>query len=304
MSESKVLSALAQITDELKNFERIARAIKPRPGSIPSLPGIDVHGEIMPLNGIVGGDHLIYMDFKKRYDLDARIEKAAKEGRLEVVENLKRCQDLAGIVLIDVSGHQTTDAMLTGMVHQAFLMGAMYELEMFGNLTSKLFENLNTRFYRSSAVNKFITAIYGEISADARFRFLSAAHPLPLIFSAQFDRFVEICPESLTTFPPLGTLPSEHDIDRDKHESVLGFKGRYRVNELELMGSGDILLLCTDGLTEHSRGQEEYFPSRLEAVVRASKSMSAKDIVDAIKWDLLDFADPSDDITLVAIKRT
>ena len=59
MARSKVLDALSQITDELKNFERIARAIKPKPGSIPELDGIDVHGEIVPLNGIVGGDHLI-----------------------------------------------------------------------------------------------------------------------------------------------------------------------------------------------------------------------------------------------------
>ena len=59
MARSKVLDALSQITDELKNFERIARAIKPKPGSIPELDGIDVHGEIVPLNGVVGGDHLI-----------------------------------------------------------------------------------------------------------------------------------------------------------------------------------------------------------------------------------------------------
>ena len=68
MPQSKVLDALSQITNELKNFEEIAVAIKPRPGSIPSLDGIDVYGEIIPLNGIVGGDHLIYMDFKKRFD--------------------------------------------------------------------------------------------------------------------------------------------------------------------------------------------------------------------------------------------
>jgi serine phosphatase RsbU (regulator of sigma subunit) len=303
MPQSKVLDALLQITDELKNFERIARAIKPRPGSIPSLEGIDVHGEIMPLNGIVGGDHLIYMDFKKRYDLDARIALAEAAGRTEVVRNLSRCKDMAGIAVIDVSGHQSTDAMLAAMVHQAFLMGSLYELDMFGQITNKLFENLNTRLNRSSLVNKFVTVLYGEISAGARFRFLSAAHPLPIIFSARHDRFMEVHPESVTVFPPLGTIPSEHDIDRGKTESVVGFKGHYEINEWELMGTGDIMLLHTDGLTDHSRDDEPYFPNRLEEVVRASKHLSATGLVQAIKIDVQAFAEQLDDITIVAIKR-
>jgi len=49
---------------------------------------------------------------------------------------------------------------------------------------SGLFENLNQRFYRTSKVDKFITAVYGEISEDASFRFLLAGHPPPIVFSA------------------------------------------------------------------------------------------------------------------------
>lgn len=296
-------ATLAQITDELKNFEEIARAIKPRPGSIPSLDGIDVYGEILPLNGIVGGDHLIYMDFKKRYDLDARIALELAAGRTEIVENLRRCRRMAGIAVIDVSGHQTTDAMLAGMVHQAFLMGALYELDIHGEITKKLFENLNTRLYRSSLVNKFVTALYGEISDEATFRFLSAAHPAPVVFSAAEDRFMEVGTELCTTFPPLGTMPSEQDIDRTRTQSVVGFKGKYTLNEWKLMGAGDILFLYTDGLSEHTRGSESYFPVRLEEVVRAVKHLPAREIVRAVKEDLLAFSNPSDDITMVAIKR-
>jgi serine phosphatase RsbU (regulator of sigma subunit) len=296
-------ATLAQISDELKNFEEIARAIKPRPGSIPSLDGIDVYGEILPLNGIVGGDHLIYVDFKKRYDLDARIAQATAAGRTEIVANLKRCRRMAGIAVIDVSGHQTTDAMLAGMVHQAFLMGALYELDIHGHITKKLFENLNTRLYRSSLVNKFVTALYGEISDESTFRFLSAAHPAPMVFSAAKGRFMEVGPELCTTFPPLGTMPSEQDIDRTRNQSVLGFKGTYTLNEWKLMGSGDILFLYTDGLSDHMRGNEPYFPVRLEQVLRAAKLLSSREIVAAVKEDLLAFAEPTDDITMVAIKR-
>ena len=167
----------------------------PRPGSVPSLNGIEVYGETIPLNGIVGGDHLIYVDFKKRYDLDARIKVAAEAGRLDIVSNLERCRRMAGIALIDVSGHRATDAMLAAMFHQAFLLGILYELDMSGHVTKRLFENLNQRFHRTSQVNKYITAVHGEISEDFTFRFLLAGHPPPIVFSAEHVRFMDVDPQ-------------------------------------------------------------------------------------------------------------
>lgn len=304
MTSSSLIGASAdRLAGELENFQEIARGIVPRPGSIPSLAGIDVYGELRPLNGVVGGDHLIYVDFKKRYDLDARIEAARLEGRHDIVENLERCRRMAGIALIDVSGHQVTDAMLAAMFHQAFLMGALYELEMRGQITRRLFENLNTRFNRSSRVNKFITALYGEISEDARFRFLSAASPAPVVFSVRHDRFMELG-QDYCSFPPLGTFPSANVVDQKMSESVLGFKEGYRVNEWTLMGAGDILFFYTDGLEEHTNGGEGYHPARFEDAVRRSRSLSAREIVRAVFDDLTAFAEPKDDISLVAIKRT
>jgi serine phosphatase RsbU (regulator of sigma subunit) len=70
------------------------------------------------------------------------------------------------------------------------------------------------------------------------------------------------------------------------------------------MGSGDILVLHTDGLREHARGDEQYFPNRLEALLREIKDRSALQMVDVIFEDLRAFARPADDISLVIIKRT
>ena len=81
---SSVGHSVEQLTKELRNFEEIARGIVPRPGSIPELKGIEVYGKTLPLNGIVGGDHLIYVDFKKRHDLDARIQVAEEAGRPDI----------------------------------------------------------------------------------------------------------------------------------------------------------------------------------------------------------------------------
>lgn len=303
MDHSDETDRLKQLTVELENFEGIARDLLPQPGELPKIDGIDICGGTMPLNGRVGGDHLIYVDFKQRFDLEARIAQAAQAERQEVVENLRLCQHRAGIVLIDVSGHRITDALVAAMLHQAFLLGALYELDRFGQITRRLFENLNTRFYQSSGANKFSAMIYGEISDHARFRFLSAAQPFPLVFSKQHGRFMEVSEDLRVSFPPIGVLPSLDMIDRNRTSSLLGFKDHYQMNEWLLMGQGDILLLHTDGLAEHSRDGESYLPGPLEEKLRQVHHLTAKDIYRAIKEDLRAFADPSDDISLVVIKR-
>ena len=264
---------------------------------------MDVYGKTLPLNGIVGGDHIIYVDFKKRHDMEARIKVAEDAGRPDIAANLVRCSKTAGVALIDVSGHRATDAMLAAMFHQAFLIGVLYELDMFGHVTQRIFENLNQRFYRTSNVDKFITAIYGEISEDATFRFLLAGHPPPIVFSAANDRFMEVDREKCISFPPLGTIPSKSVVDWHRSKSVLGFKEPYEVNKWELMGSGDILLLFTDGLQEHMNGNDPYFPDRLEHTIRGAKHLSATEIVHTVLNDLQSFAKPADDVSLVVIKK-
>jgi len=302
---SDTTNVITQLSRELANFEDIAKYIKPAPGETPRLQGIEVCGGTLPFNGVIGGDHLIYVDFKQRFDLDARIEQASEEGRHDVVENLRRCHRMAGIALIDVSGHHMTDAMMAAMLHQAFLLGAIYELDQFGHITRRLFENLNTRFYQSSGAHKYVSMIYGEISEEARFRFISAAHPFPAVFSNEHDRFMEVGQDLRVSFPPLGMLPSLDVIDRSRMSSVLGFKDHYQMNEWTLMGHGDILLLHTDGLAEHANAAEEaYCPGRLEDVLRRAKHLTAPEIHDAIKADLLAFGRPADDVSFVVIKRT
>jgi len=292
---------LKQLRDELGNFEQIAQLLVPKPGDLPRLSGFDVHGGTLALNGIVGGDHLIYVDFKQRFDLERRIRQADEKGRSEVVQNLLRCQRTAGIAVLDVSGHRVTDAFIAAMLHQAFLLGAIYELDTYGQITRRLFENLNTRFYQSSSPHKFVSMIYGEISEDAKFRFLTAGVPFPVVFSNVHNRFMEVNEHLKLSFPPLGMMPS-FVIDRRLTTSLLGFKERYEMNEWTLMGRGDILLLHTDGLSDHRVREEQYFPGRLEDVLREVKHLGSREIYEAIKKDVLAFGRPSDDISLVVIK--
>src|SRR5437773_2205243 len=122
---------LRTLLEELGNFQDIAKYLIPQAGETPRLQGIDVWGRTLPLNGSVGGDHILYVDFKQRFDLDARIARAIERNQPAIVDNLKRCQRAAGIAVVDVAGHRMTDALLAAMFHQAFLVGAAYELDMF-----------------------------------------------------------------------------------------------------------------------------------------------------------------------------
>src|SRR5881398_1456657 len=92
---SNFIDPIIHLTRELENFEEIAKYLIPKPGDVPLVPDIDIYGGTLALSGSVGGDLLIYVDFKQRFDLEARIQHSTNEGRLDVVEHLKRCQKKA-----------------------------------------------------------------------------------------------------------------------------------------------------------------------------------------------------------------
>jgi serine phosphatase RsbU (regulator of sigma subunit) len=296
---------IQSLVDEIQNFQEIAHSLKPEPGEIPVLPGVDIHGEVIPMTGLIGGDHIIYLDFNKRFDLDARIRAARKAGREDLAAELENNRHHAGILLADVSGHRITDALITAMLHQAFLLGVQYELEMSGTVTLRLFENLNARFNQSSIIGKFLTMVYGEITDDGTFRFLSAAHPPPIVFSHEYNCIVDIQEDRLTTFPPIGTMPNRGDVDRRRFQSPLGHKDGYAINVISLMNGGDIMVLYSDGLADHhSEAGEHFFPGRLEEFLRENKGAAAAEICHTLRETLLDFAPLTDDISFVVIKRS
>ncbi len=284
---------------ELDRFSELARTFDPPPSELPEVPWIDVYGESLPRNRRAGGDHIIYVDFKKRYKMEKLIRLAPEN----IKNKLRATAARAGIVVLDVEGHDFSSAFIASVFHQAFLLGVSYELQFFGEITTSLFENINTRFFNSSGISKTLTMVYGEISAAGTFRFISAAHPPPMVFSNRFDRLVAISEERLVSFPQIGTMPSPGNSEISV--PLLGVKEKYTVNEINLMGRGDILILYTDGLSDHhDQNGQKYFPGRLEKMLRESKQLPARDIFRRIREDVTAFNDtPEDDITFVIIKK-
>ncbi|MDI9613557.1 MAG: PP2C family protein-serine/threonine phosphatase [Acidobacteriota bacterium] len=308
MTESTQLTE-AGLDRELRvGAQYLAQCLNPESGAIPRIPNVDIYGISIPYNGIAGGDLITYVDFSDRYDLDARIARAEAQGRGEVAQKLQRLKRKGGVLVADVAGHEYADAMRALLLHQIFHTSALYELDLHGEITAHLFEQINQRFFKSTTLHKlagergalsFITLIYGEISSTGRFRFICAGHPQPLVFSREYDRFVEISPDRLVSFPPIGLQLSEDDDDVRMFPRVLGYKKRYTVNELNLMGRGDVLLLYSDGLVDPF---SPYSQDRLERAVSAARDGSAEDICRGILADRHNAARPDDDLSLVVIK--
>jgi len=286
---------------ERDRFRREIKTLVPAPGEVPDLDGrLDVAWASIPLNGIIGGDHLMFVDFRKRFDLEARLEEAERLGRHEIAANLRRNQRRAGVLLADVAGHDASDGMIAAMLHHAFLVGANYELDNFGEITTKLFEHLKTRFYEATTIQKFFTMIYGEFSAGGQFRFLLAGHPLPVIWSRRYGARVDISRDRFVSYTPVGMFPSTVGVD-DRRRYRNDYSENYEVNEINLLGEGDVLLLYTDGLSEHGDGR--FFQERLDTCLAAADG-GASEAVRAIRDALPDYGPPADDMTFVVLRRT
>jgi serine phosphatase RsbU (regulator of sigma subunit) len=99
-------------------------------------------------------------------------------------------------------------------------------------------------------------------------------------------------------------MPFEH-VDRMKHpRPLLGFKREYEVNVLELMGAGDMLLLATDGVSDHGSGKTPYMGERLEEWFRARAHLPIRELVDLLAADLRGFGPLRDDASFVIVRKT
>ena len=67
----------------------LSHAIEPaNPDLIPEARAVLDYLASLEGNGTLGGDHIIIVDFKSRYNLDARIEAAAAVGQDDVAHRL------------------------------------------------------------------------------------------------------------------------------------------------------------------------------------------------------------------------
>jgi serine phosphatase RsbU (regulator of sigma subunit) len=300
---------------DVRNLEGYVNAILPEPHDIPHLKGHDIFGETFQLFPNLGGDHIIFVDFKRRFSIDTLIRETLESARSvpekkRIVDNLQRAKTKVGILVADVSGHDQTDVVFTYGFHQAFLTGVAYELKNNGDVTRDLIDILNNRFVRSSGKCKYVTLIYAEFFENGDFKFISAGHPLPLIFSREQGAVCNLHKSSYVSSLPMSMFHTARENGESTRRRKQIFTS-FSINSSHIPQTGDMVMLYTDGFSEHRGHQGSlYFDQspqgkggRIQDVFNGNRDLKAKDLYHVIKEDLLRFGTPRDDISFVIIKR-
>ncbi|HKW32775.1 MAG TPA: PP2C family protein-serine/threonine phosphatase [Candidatus Acidoferrum sp.] len=256
-----------------------------------------------PCNSV--DDHVEWL--KSRPDFKPEMESAYREARsseqVRVAEDLRELYSTAGVLLVDAQGHGIIAAKIASTVHDTFHALMLAELDRRGKTTPDLFEKLNLRLAQSVTARNALgrtekenaqeiaTMLYGEVRPYGSFRFVNFGHPPPLVFSAEYRKFMEIDKSRMVQFLPLGLqIPEDHP-DRNRYLSLESREKRVRssdVAELTLLSPGDLFLLYTDGVYDGSDKEER---QQLEDVMREHYRQPAKEICKA----LLDCAVKRDD---------
>ena len=271
-------------------------------------------------------DHVKWRRTRPGYqpEMESAFRDARSSEQVRVAEDLRELYTTAGVLIVDAQGHGIIAAKIASTVHDTFHALMLAELDGHGKTTPQLFERINLRLAlsvtarnalgRSEKENaqEIATMIYGEVRPYGRFRFVNFGHPPPLVFSAEYRKFMQVDKKCMVQFLPLGLHIPEDDPDRNRYLSLDSREADLNSSdetELTLLSPGDIFLLYTDGLYDGS-DQEEH--QQLEEVMRGHYRQPAKEICNA----LLEYAvkrderfrqtnqqDRVDDKTVFIIKR-
>src|SRR5207244_6043619 len=107
-------------------------------------------------------------------------------------------------------------------------------------------------------------------------------HPPPLVFSAEYRKFMEIDKGRMVQFLPLGLQIAEDHPDRNRYFSLEFRQKRANssdVAELTLMSPGDTLFLYTDGVYD---GSDNEARQQIKVLMHEHYWLPAKEIYNAL----------------------
>lgn len=184
-----------------------------------------------------------------------------------------------GLVIGDVADKGTAAALYMAMVHSLILSGVLRQ----GSLATVLME-VNQTILHQLSVGTFVTVFLAVVDPKQQtLRYANAGHNPPLVRRAS------------------GTIES-----LNRTGNALGLSEDPEMSETTIMlGSGDALVLYTDGLTEawHPQRKEEYGTDRLMAAIAAAPAEAGK-LLTSVEADLNAFtggAPPQDDVTFLVL---
>jgi serine phosphatase RsbU (regulator of sigma subunit) len=277
---------------------RIQRALKLSNEFLQPLPpGMPVRNSV--------DDHVEWLKSRPGYtpEMETQYRKARSSEQVRVAEDLHDLYTTAGVLLVDAEGHGIISAKIASTIHDTFHAFMLAELDRRGKTTPDMFERINLRLALSvtarnalgrsteDTAREIATMLYGEVHPHGHFRFVNFGHPPPLVYSAEFRKFMDLDRSRMVQFLALGLeIPEDHP-DRKRYFSMHLRPHRANssdVAEITLISPGDILFLYTDGVYD---GTDEAERRRLEEVMQEYSTRPAKDICKA----LLDYAVARDD---------
>jgi len=188
--------------------------------------------------------------------------------------------DQIGIVIADVSGKGVPAALL-----MAFLRASLRAATHIGYAPHISMSKVNYLLWESIERNQFVTSFYGILDASNRtLAYSNAGHNPPLLIDV----------DGQAHFEERGGVPLGMFRDSRYYEYYMTLQ------------PGQVLVLYTDGATEaRNPAREEYGRDRLAEAVRQSRHLSAREMVDFIHRDVLNWTDglgADDDVTFFIIK--
>ena len=241
-------------------------------------------------------DHVQWLkrtpSYRPEMETEYRFARSCEQVR--VAEDLRDLYSTAGVLVVDAQGHGIISAKIASTVHDTFHALMLTELDRYGKVTPELLENINLRLAQSVTARNALglseredareiaTMLYGEVRPGGLFRFANFGHPPPLVFSAEYGKFVTVDESRMVQFLALGLqIPADHP-DRKKYYTLNLRQREFNasdVAEIRLMSPGDILVLYTDGVYD---GSEIEGRELLEEVMRENCRRSARDICNAL----------------------
>jgi len=241
-----------KIEKEMALAREIQRALLP--DGAPSIEGWDLAGINIPCLA-VGGDYFDY---------------------------LERGEGKHWLVIADVSGKGTGPAILMASIQAALrALGGLGAISL-----QDLAERLNAIVYRSTELNRYVTAFFSCLDCSTgEMEYVNAGHCYPILMrrTGAVERLVE-------GGPVIGLFPELHVTT-----------GRTTIEK------GDLLVMYTDGLSEtRSPEGEEFEDERILEALRGMIGRPSQEIVARLVAGVRVFAADaglSDDLTLMVAQR-
>ena len=216
-----------------------------------------------------------------RFDMAQRYKAALDEALVggDFYDVFRVGDERLGIVIADVAGKGLKAAVYTAMTKYMLRAYALEE-----SAPELVLARLNEALSACTPTEVFVTLIYGILDGGkGTFNYANAGHEHPIHYSMSAKS---------------GTM-----LDVTGRALALVQGSSYTTQTLPI-GSGDVLLLYTDGITDAGWGVNRLGQERLQDIVAAGAASSAHEIAEMVLNTALEFAGGKavDDAALIVIK--